>query len=99
MPDAATPITRIDISQAGGFGAMQLAAAEQRIPALGYVVSYRALQAVLDAALARSRVAVRHGTSVNAVGGTPAYAAVTPEGHDAEPLLARLAAEGRTFNG
>ena len=57
VPDAATPITRIDISQAGGFGAMQLAAEEQGLPALGYVVSYRALQLVLDAALARSRVA------------------------------------------
>ena len=45
MPDAATPIARIDISQAGGFGAMQLAADEQGLPALGYVVSYRALQA------------------------------------------------------
>ena len=76
-PDAATPITRIDISQAGGFGAMELAAEEQGVPALGYVVSYRALQAALDAALARSRVAVRHATTVSTVGGTPAYAAVT----------------------
>ena len=53
VPGAVTPITRIDISQAGGFGQMQLAADEQGVPALGYVVSYRALQAALDAALAR----------------------------------------------
>jgi 2-octaprenyl-6-methoxyphenol hydroxylase len=90
--DAATAITRIDISQAGGFGTMQLAAEEQGVPALGYVVSYRALQLALDGALARSRVAVRHRTPVSAVGGTPAYAAVTLEGTEAEPLLARLAA-------
>jgi 2-octaprenyl-6-methoxyphenol hydroxylase len=92
MPDAATPITRIDISQAGGFGAMQLAAEEQGVPALGYVVSYRALQRALDDALARSRVGVRHGATVGTVGGTPAYAAVTLEGAESEPLLARLAA-------
>jgi 2-octaprenyl-6-methoxyphenol hydroxylase len=51
--DAATPITRIDVSQAGGFGGLQLTAAEHGLPALGYVVRYRALQAALDAALAR----------------------------------------------
>lgn len=92
MPDAATPITRIDISQAGGFGAMQLTAEEQGLPALGYVVSYRALQRAMDAALARSRITVRHGATVSAVGGTPAYAAVTLDDAQSEPLLARLAA-------
>jgi len=91
-PDAATPITRINISQAGGFGAMELAADEQGVPALGYVVSYRALQAALDAALARSRVALRHATTVSTVGGTSAYAAVTLAATESEPLLARLAA-------
>jgi len=90
--DAVTPITRIDISQAGGFGAMQLAAEEQGVPALGYVVSYRALQAALDAALARSGIALRHRTTVSAVGGTPAYAAVTLDNAESEPVLARLAA-------
>jgi 2-octaprenyl-6-methoxyphenol hydroxylase len=89
---AVTPITRIDISQVGGFGAMQLAAEEQGVPALGYVVSYRALQRALDAALARSTVDVRHRITVKEVGGTPAYAAVSLEGRDAEPLVARLAA-------
>ena len=92
VPDAATPITRIDISQAGGFGQMQLGADEQGIPALGYVVSYRALQAALDAALMGTRVALRHGVTAKSVGGTPAYAAVTVEGAEGEPLLARLAA-------
>src|SRR5258705_1337599 len=92
MPDAATPIQSIDIAQAGGFGAMQLGGEEQGLPALGYVVSYRALQLVLDAALARSRVELRHGATVSAVGGTPAYAAVTLDEPQSEPLLARLAA-------
>ena len=41
VPDAVTPITRIDISQAGGFGQMQLAADEQ----VGYVTA-RALHCV-----------------------------------------------------
>ena len=91
-PDGVTPITRIDISQAGGFGQMRLAAEDEGIAALGYVVSYRALQAALDAALARTGVAFRHGVTVRSVGGTPAYAAVGLEGADAEPLLARLAA-------
>jgi len=90
--DAVTPITRIDISQAGGFGAMELAAEEQSLPALGYVVGYRALQRALDAALGRSRVAVRHRMAVKEVGGTPAYAAMSLEQTDSEPLLARLAA-------
>jgi len=90
--DAVTAITRIDISQAGGFGSMQLASEEQGVPALGYVVSYRALQRALDAALARTRVAVRHRITVKEVGGTPAYAAVTVQDADAGPLLARLAA-------
>lgn len=92
MPGAATPITRIDVSQSGGFGRMQLDAEEQGLPALGYVVSYRALQAALDAALADANVALTHGVGVSSVGGTPAYAAVVPDGAQAQPLLARLAA-------
>ena len=86
-----TPITTIDVSQARGFGSTTLRAAENDVPALGYVVSYRALQAALDSALARTGVAVRHGANVAAVVGTTAYAAIdiATEG---EPLLARLAA-------
>jgi len=90
-PGAATPIVRIDVSQAGGFGAMQLDAIEQGLPALGYVVSYRVLQATLDTALAQAGVTPRHGTTATAVGGTPAYAAVTLDGPEAQPLLARFA--------
>jgi len=90
--DAATPIARIDISQAGGFGQMTLAAEEQGIPALGYVVRYRALQSALDAALARAGVMVRHGVAAKSVGGAPAFAAVELEDAGAQPVLGRLAA-------
>jgi len=89
---AATPIARIDISQAGGFGQMTLAAEEQGIPALGYVVSYRALQSALDAALVRTGMVVRHGVAVKGVGGAPAFAAVELGDAGAQPVLARLAA-------
>lgn len=88
---AVTPIATIDISQAGGFGMTRLTAAEQEIPALGYVVSYLALQAALDAELSRTRIVVRYASPVASVGGTPSYAAVMPENEPGEPLLARLA--------
>ncbi len=90
IPNAVTAITAIDVSQAGGFGLVRLSAAENDLPALGYVVRYRALQSALDAALARAGVTIRHGVMVKSVGGTPAYAAVEVDG--GEPVLARLAA-------
>jgi len=73
---AVTPIAAIDISQAGGFGVTTLTAAEQGIPALGYVVSYRALTRSLDAALARTRTTVRYGADVRSVRATPQHASV-----------------------
>ncbi len=92
MPGAVTPITSIDVSQASGFGMTRLSASEHDLPALGYVVSYRALQATLDTALVRANVDVRFGIAAKHVGGTPAYAAVTPADPRAEMLTARLAA-------
>jgi 2-octaprenyl-6-methoxyphenol hydroxylase len=91
--DAVTPITAIDVSQRGGFGHMRLDAIEQQLPALGYVVSYRALQAALDAALARAGIDVLYGAAVDELRATPAYAAIdaTPAGGPAT-LTARLAA-------
>ena len=90
-PGEVTPITAIDVSQARGFGTAKLTAAENAVPALGYVVSYRALQAALDAALARAGIAIGHGLTARSVGGTPAYAAIETEG-SGEPILARLVA-------
>ncbi len=76
VPGAVTPIAAIDISQRGGFGSARLAAEEQGVPALGYVVSYRALQAALDTALARAAVHVEHEFVVEGIAATPAYACV-----------------------
>jgi 2-octaprenyl-6-methoxyphenol hydroxylase len=62
-----TPITAIDISQRGGFGHARLQARDQGVDALGYVVSYRALQHALDAALAAAGMTVEHGLDVKRV--------------------------------
>lgn len=87
---AVTPIDAVDISQARAFGALRLTAREQGVPALGYVVSYRALQAALDAALLATRVQVRYGARVAAIASTPDRAIVTLT-DGGEPLAARLA--------
>lgn len=91
-PGAVTAIDVIDISQARGFGAATLTAAEQGVPALGYVASYRALQSSLDAALAARGVAVRHGVGVRAAGAAGRCAAVDFDEPGAAPLQARLVA-------
>jgi 2-octaprenyl-6-methoxyphenol hydroxylase len=91
QPGAVTPIVTIDISQARGFGAVQLTAAEQGVPALGYVVSYRALQGVLDAALRHRGVAVRFGATARTVRGTRGAASVELEASSDEATEARLA--------
>lgn len=93
---AVTPILEIDVSEAGSAGHVRLSAAEQRLPALGYVVSYTELQGAMDAALAHRGVAVHRGAEVTDAGGTPAYVAVMVEGRT-DPVLGRLAivADGR----
>lgn len=50
---AATPITRIHVSERGRFGFAHIDAAEQKVEALGYVVINRVLGGVLQSALAR----------------------------------------------
>jgi len=84
IPDAVTPIKSIDISQRGGFGHARLEAAEQGLPALGYVVSYRALQGAIDAALGRAGRRVVHAASANRISATAAYATVCAEREGAE---------------
>lgn len=88
---AVTPIVTIDVSQARGFGAVQLTAAEQGLPALGYVVSYRALQSVLDQALLRAGIHVRFATPVRAVSATPEAAAIDMDDTPGTQVRARLA--------
>src|SRR5271169_834553 len=91
--DAVTPINAIDISQRGGFGRTRLDAVEQELPALGYVVSYRALQAALDAALVRAGIPVLFGAVVSEIRATPSYAVVAAKrGGVATEVSARLAA-------
>ena len=62
-----TPITEILVSQQGGFGRAELTAAEARVPALGYVVGYTALQRTLMSALATSEVDVLREAIVDRV--------------------------------
>nr|MBA3775338.1 FAD-dependent monooxygenase [Betaproteobacteria bacterium] len=91
IPEAVTPITVIDISQAGGFGCVRLSADEQELPALGYVVSYRALQNAIDAALKGTRTTIRYGTTAVGISSTSEHAAITIDRHEPEPIVARLA--------
>src|SRR5450631_1497225 len=70
-PGAVTPITAIDISQRAGFGRARLHARDQGVDALGYVVSYRALQHALDAALVRAGMSVEHDVAVKSVSAMP----------------------------
>jgi 2-octaprenyl-6-methoxyphenol hydroxylase len=92
IPDAITPIAAIDISQRGGFGTARLDAGEHGVPALGYVVSYRVLQASLDAALARAGTQVEHEFVVSKVTSTPALARVDGKRDGADSVwTARLA--------
>lgn len=88
---AVTPIVAIDVSQAGGFGGLRLDAQEVGLPALGYVVSYRALSAALDAALARTRVDLLFGTEATEVSGSGDRASLVLAGAAAGPMQARLA--------
>ena len=89
VPGAVTPIARVDISQARAFGAATLDAAEQGLPALGYVISYRALQSAIDDALGHTPTEIRYGTEAVSVTGGPDHAEIATV--DAPPLRARLA--------
>jgi 2-octaprenyl-6-methoxyphenol hydroxylase len=89
---AVTPITTIDISQARGFGSARLEAREQRLPALGYVVSYAALQQAIDDELRRVGVDVRFGSAVSSVTGSPTHAAVHVDGEPRQVVATKLAA-------
>ncbi|HEV8500969.1 MAG TPA: FAD-dependent monooxygenase [Casimicrobiaceae bacterium] len=73
---AVTPIVAIDVSQARGFGSTRLAAADVGLPALGYVVSYVALQETLDAAVRTAGIAVTWAQPVARVRTTPMAASV-----------------------
>jgi 2-octaprenyl-6-methoxyphenol hydroxylase len=65
--EGATPITRIHISQRGALGVARLSASEVQVPALGYVLPYATLTAVLKQALADAGIAVDYGVAVAAI--------------------------------
>ena len=60
----ATPIAAIHVSQRGSFGRTRLSAAEQALPALGYVVAAGSLCAALEQALDSAGVVFHDNTRV-----------------------------------
>jgi len=66
-PAESTAITSIHVSQQGGPGRTVLDAADQGIPALGYTVSYSALEAALLARLGEAGIAVHHGEACSGI--------------------------------
>jgi len=62
-----TPIVDIHVSQKGGPGRTLITAAEQGLDALGYTVSYAALESVLEARLAAVGAGVSWGTPCEAI--------------------------------
>ena len=90
-PGAVTPIVRIDISQAGGFGQTQLAADEHGIPrsATSSAIA-RCRPRSMRRSRARRDMAARR--AVAAVRGAHEHASIELEDGGGEPMLARLAA-------
>lgn len=60
----ASAITRIHISHRGGLGRAELNAAEEKLPALGYVLSYGELTRALLQGLEQAAVRIRYATPV-----------------------------------
>lgn len=73
LPVAPTPIRRIHVSERGRFGTALLSAAEERVPALGYVLENRVLgRALWDLLGAAGNVAVHAPASVTGAAATSA---------------------------
>ena len=86
-----TPIEHIEVSQQRRFGRVEISAAAARVPALGYVVGYVALQRSLAAALAGSGVEVMTGCAAREVEGNSNSAVVIVDcGSVTRQLDARL---------
>ncbi|MEO6146331.1 MAG: FAD-dependent monooxygenase [Sulfuriferula sp.] len=87
-----TPITTIHISQRNGLGMAWLRAAEEKLPALGYVLDYAELDAALHARLRASSVSVVTGARVDEVRAASGYATMkVNRDSDVIPVTARLA--------
>jgi 2-octaprenyl-6-methoxyphenol hydroxylase len=83
-----TPITRIHISQRGALGVARLTADELGVPALGYVLPYAELTAVLKQALREAAIAVEYGVAVERI--EPGSASATLRAADGRALSAPL---------
>ena len=93
--DSYTPITHIHISQRGGFGTTQISADEEQLPALGYVVSYSALEIALEAQMAAVGIAVQYGIDAQCV----AAGVHTAQGEQYTAPLVVVADGGRSGQG
>jgi 2-octaprenyl-6-methoxyphenol hydroxylase len=83
-----TPIADIHVSQQGGPGRTVISAAEQGLPALGYTVSYAALEEILASRLSALGVNVSWGATCEAIELDPATARLRLA--DGEVVEARL---------
>lgn len=86
IADGATPIHRIHVSDRGHFGRTLIDRTEQGVSALGHVVESRLLGRALEAALARSGVALFCPATVTAVDRSERRARVLARGGDGERL-------------
>jgi 2-octaprenyl-6-methoxyphenol hydroxylase len=97
-----TPIEQIHVSQQGGFGRVAMRASEAHLPALGYVVEYGRLHAVLGRALRERMPHCTTGVKVSALRSAPEFAVVefTQDGMP-QTLAARMAviADGGALEG
>jgi 2-octaprenyl-6-methoxyphenol hydroxylase len=95
--DRVTPIHRIHVSQRGGFGRVELDAVAARLPALGYVVDYTRLAALVTRSLQGGWCDFMPGTTVARVSLDADAAAVelqTPQGSRTIPARLVVVADG-----
>jgi 2-octaprenyl-6-methoxyphenol hydroxylase len=91
----ASPITSIHISQKGGPGRTLLEAAEQGLPALGYTVSYAAIEEALARRLRDLSIEIRYGQSCESIALDPGKACLRfASGEEVEARLLVLADGG-----
>ena len=94
-----TPITRIHISQRGALGVARLSAEDLGVPALGYVLPYAGLTAVLKQALREAGIAVEYGVAVDRIeSGADAATLHTADGRTLSASLVAVADGGRGEN-
>jgi len=84
-----TPIRSIHVSQQGGLGRTRMTAAEQGVPALGYVAAAASVAAALDAAVAAAQIVFHEGKRVEQIDGAAGEVGLKSDG---EVFPARLVA-------